>query len=57
MAETHDERPLAKALDVSAKKCCYRSRDVNLWWRAELDLNSGKSLDHEHRAGAERAGP
>jgi hypothetical protein len=26
-------------------------------WRTELDLNSSKSLDQDHRAAAKRAGP
>lgn len=26
-------------------------------WRTELDLNRGKSLDHDHRTAAQRTGP
>ena len=37
--------------------CFCTSSNMKFRWRTELDLNSGKSLDHNHRTTAQRTRP
>ena len=57
MAEVHKYWPLAKALNNRQRIGLGISGDINVRWRTELDLSSGKALDQKHRAATQWTGP